>query len=270
MTAGSAALLEARNLSRSFGGGRRWLGAVRPATKAVDDVSLTVEAGETLGVVGESGSGKSTLARMLTGLLVPDTGTIQLAGKPVAGPGRAERTTFHRTVQLVFQDPQSSLNPRKTVHAIIEAPLRALMDLGAGARRDRARELAGLVGLGPEFLERYPHELSGGQCQRVGIARAISVEPALLVLDEPVSALDVSIQAQVLRLLRDLQDRLGLAFVFISHDLAVIEAMSDRVMVMQRGKVVEYGAREDLFAAPEHAYTRALLDAVPGRKPRTA
>ncbi|WGF86457.1 ATP-binding cassette domain-containing protein [Marinivivus vitaminiproducens] len=270
MTAGADALLEAEGLVRSFGGGRTWWGAARPVTRAVDDVALSVAAGETLGVVGESGSGKSTLARMLTGLLVPDAGTIRLAGKPVAGPGRADRATFHRTVQLVFQDPQSSLNPRKTVQAIIEAPLQALMALGGSARRERAGELAGLVGLGPEFLQRYPHELSGGQCQRVGIARAIGVEPKLLVLDEPVSALDVSIQAQVLRLLRDLQQRLGLAYVFISHDLAVIEAMSDRVMVMQQGKVVESGTRDALFASPRHAYTKALLDAVPGQKARAA
>ena len=233
----SEVILEARHLVRTFGGGRTWYGARKPLTRAVDDVSVKVERGRTLGVVGESGCGKSTLARMLTGLLAPDTGEIALEGRPVHGLKGRERRAFHRTVQLVFQDPLSSLNPRKTVRQILAGPLQALLDLGRSERAARVEELMRLVSLRPEFIDRYPHEFSGGQCQRIGIARALAVEPRLLVLDEPVSALDVSVQAQVLRLLKDLQQRLGLTYVFISHDLAVVEALCDRVMVMYRGRV---------------------------------
>jgi peptide/nickel transport system ATP-binding protein len=268
----SETILEACELVRTFGGGRTWYGARRPVTRAVDRVSLTVERGTTLGVVGESGCGKSTLARMLTGLLAPTAGDIRLEDRPVRGLRGRERLAFHRTVQLVFQDPLSSLNPRRTVRQILDGPLRALLGLGRSERADRVLELMQLVSLRPEFIDRYPHEFSGGQCQRIGIARALAVEPPLLVLDEPVSALDVSVQAQVLKLLRDLQRRLGLTYVFISHDLAVIEALCDRVMVMQRGRVVEEAARAKLFARPRHAYTKQLLAAVPvpGRHRRAA
>jgi ABC-type oligopeptide transport system ATPase subunit len=259
----SEIILEGGDLVRIFDGGRTWYGARKPTTRAVDGVSITVEEGRTLGVVGESGCGKSTLARMLTGLLAPTAGEILLEGRPVRSLSGKDRRAFHRTVQLVFQDPLSSLNPRRTLRQILEGPLQALLGLGRRERTDRVEQLMQLVSLRPEFIDRYPHEFSGGQCQRIGIARALAAEPRLLVLDEPVSALDVSVQAQVLKLLRDLQRRLGLTYVFISHDLAVVEALSDRVMVMYRGKVVEEAAREALFARPQHAYTRQLLAAVP-------
>jgi ABC-type oligopeptide transport system ATPase subunit len=256
-------ILGGRDLVRTFGGGRRWYGAKKPTTRAVDGVSLSIERGTTVGVVGESGCGKSTLARMLTGLLAPTAGEIRLEGRPVHGLKGAERLAFHRTVQLVFQDPLSSLNPRRTVRQILQGPLQALLGLGRKERAARVEELMQLVSLRPEFIDRYPHEFSGGQCQRIGIARALAALPRLLVLDEPVSALDVSVQAQVLKLLRDLQHRLGLTYVFISHDLAVVEALCDRVMVMHRGQVVEEAERAELFARPQHPYTRQLLSAVP-------
>jgi len=257
------AILEARHLVRVFGGGRTWYGARKPALRAVDDVSLAIERGRTLGVVGESGCGKSTLARMLVGLLPPSSGEIRLEGKPVHGLRGEARQTFHRTVQMVFQDPLSSLNPRKTVRQILEGPLEALLGMSRADRRRRVEELMRLVSLRPEFIDRYPHEFSGGQCQRIGIARALAVEPPLLVLDEPVSALDVSVQAQVLKLLRDLQARLGLTYLFISHDLAVVEALCDRVMVMNKGRVVEAADRRTLFKTPKDPYTKELLAAVP-------
>jgi len=257
------AILEAEHLVRRFGGGRRWTGARRPEVVAVDDVSLAVRPGTTLGIVGESGSGKSTVARMLTGLLPPTSGRILVEGRALGGGTAAERRRFHRTVQLVFQDPASALNPRKTVRRILSGPLEALTDLDRDGRRRRVDELMDLVGLRPEFAERYPHEFSGGQAQRIAIARALAVEPPLVVLDEAVSALDVSIQAQVLALLKDLQGRLGLAYVFIGHDLAVVEAMADEVLVMQRGRVVERGGHADIFRHPQHPYTRELLAAVP-------
>jgi ABC-type oligopeptide transport system ATPase subunit len=256
-------LLEGRDLHRHFGGGRRWFGGKKPVNRAVDGVSVAVERGRTLGVVGESGCGKSTLARMLVGLLEPTSGSITLEGKPVLGLKGEDKLDFHRKVQMVFQDPLSSLNPRKTVRQILEGPLQALLDMSKGERADRVEELMRIVSLRPEFVDRYPHEFSGGQCQRIGIARALAPNARLVVLDEPVSALDVSVQAQVLNLLRDLQQGLGLTYVFISHDLAVVEALSDRVMVMYFGKVVEDAERKALFARPQHDYTKVLLAAVP-------
>ncbi len=256
-------LVAADALVRLFGGGRTWLGRRVPVVRAVDGVSFWVRHGETLGVVGESGSGKSTLARMLVGLLAPSAGHLSVAGRPVRGLAGVEAVRFHRAVQMVFQDPVSSLNPRKTVRQILEGPVQVLLGAGRAERRDRVARILDLVGLRPEFLERYPHEFSGGQAQRIGLARALVVEPELLVLDEPVSALDVSIQAQVLTLLRDLQTRLGLTYVFISHDLAVIEALCDRVLVMRDGRVVETGPCRTVFRAPQHAYTRSLMAAVP-------
>ncbi|MEQ8966409.1 MAG: ATP-binding cassette domain-containing protein [Azospirillaceae bacterium] len=260
---GGDVILEGRDLARHFGGGRQFLGGRSPVVKAVDGVSLSVERGRTLGIVGESGCGKSTLGRMLVGLLEPTSGTIRLDGKPVRGLAGAEKLAFHRKVQLVFQDPLSSLNPRKTVRQILEGPLEVLTTKTRQARRERVEELMELVALRPEFVDRYPHEFSGGQCQRIGIARALACEPSLIVLDEPVSALDVSVQAQVLKLLKDLQRRLGLTYVFISHDLAVVENLCDDVMVMYFGKVVEYAPRRDVFRAPRHDYTKLLLGSVP-------
>jgi ABC-type glutathione transport system ATPase component len=256
-------IIEALDLVRVFGGGRTWYGAKKPELRAVDGVSLSVMPGTTLGIVGESGCGKSTLARMLTGLIAPTSGTIRLDGRPIARLKGAARQRFHQTVQLVFQDPISSLNPRKTVRQILEGPLEALTDLDRWARRERVAALMDEVGLRPEFTDRYPHEFSGGQAQRIGIARALAVEPRLLVLDEPVSALDVSVQAQVLKLFRDLQQRRGLTYLFISHDLAVVEALASEVMVMLEGKVAEAGPRDQVFRTPRHDYTRTLLAAVP-------
>jgi ABC-type oligopeptide transport system ATPase subunit len=262
----SEAVLETRDVTRIFGGGRPLFGRRRPLVRAVDGVTLAVPRGKTLGVVGESGCGKSTLARMMVGLLAPTAGDIALDGRSVSEMARRDRKTLHRKVQMVFQDPLGSLNPRKTVRRILEAPLIALHGMGASARRYRVAELMSLVSLRAEFAERYPHEFSGGQSQRIGIARALAASPELIVLDEPVSALDVSVQAQVLKLLADLQARLKLTFVFISHDLAVVEAISDEVAVMYLGKVVERGPRERIFAEPQHDYTRLLLASSPGAR----
>jgi peptide/nickel transport system ATP-binding protein len=268
MSAVDQVVLEGRDLSRHFGGGRTWYGRRKPQVRAVDGVTVRAESGRTLGIVGESGCGKSTLARMLVGLLEPTSGTITLDGQPVAGLKGDAARACHKKVQMVFQDPLSSLNPRKTVRQILEGPLEALTSKGRGERRDRVEELMRIVSLRPEFADRYPHEFSGGQCQRIGIARALAPDPEVVLLDEPVSALDVSVQAQVLNLLRELRTRFGLTLVFISHDLAVIEALADRVMVMYQGQVVEQAPRAELFQRPQHDYTKRLLAAVPvpGRK----
>lgn len=248
---------------------RRLLQPTPPALHAVQDVSLTLERGQALGVVGESGCGKSTLAKAIIGLVERSGGSIRLDGRETSGIDRLE---FARSLQFVFQDPYSSLNPRRTVRETLDAPLRHLLGLDASARAQRISELLDLVGLRPEFASRYPHEFSGGQRQRVGIARALATDARLLILDEPVSALDVSVQAQVLNLLRSLQVDLGLTYLFIAHDLAVVENLCEDVVVMYRGRIVERSAADRLFAAPLHPYTRTLLDAVPemrvGRRTR--
>jgi oligopeptide transport system ATP-binding protein len=229
-----------------------------PPLRAVDDVSFTIAAGETLGLVGESGSGKTTVARLVLRLTSADTGTVRFAGEPLLElRGRALRR-LRRRLQIVFQDPYSSLDPRMSVRSIVAEPLRIAR---AGDARSRVDEVLDLVGLGSEHAVRYPHELSGGQRQRVAIARALTLEPELLVLDEPVSALDSSIQAQVLNLLSDLQARLGLTYLFIGHDLAVVRHMADRIAVMDGGRLVETAPTEQLFAAPRHPTTQALLAA---------
>jgi len=256
-------ILVADALEKNFGGGCDWFGRRCAVLKAVNRVSLTVPRAGTLGIVGESGSGKTTLARMLVGLLRPNAGTIKLDGRPLPPSSGRSRSRLFRQVQMVFQDPVGALNPRKTLRQSLDGPLSALLGYGPSRRRERRAELMALVGLRPDFIDRYPHEFSGGQAQRIGIARALAAEPKLLVLDEPVSALDVSIQAQILKLLRELQRRLGLSYVFISHDLAVIEALSDQVIVMQRGQVVEAGPCRQVFRTPTQEYTRALMDAVP-------
>ena len=264
----NAPLLQADGLSVAFPvrGGllQREVGRLR----AVERVSVAVGAGEVLGIVGESGCGKTTLGRALVGLVEPDAGTLRIEGRDVATLSSDERRRLARDVQMVFQDPFASLNPRKRVRQILALPFEA-HGLPAGAEREaRIRELVELVGLAPEHLERWPHELSGGQRQRVGIARALALEPRVVVLDEPLSALDTAIQSQVLNLLVDLQDRLGLGYVFISHDLSVVEYLSDSVAVMYLGRIVESAPAAALFASPRHPYTQALLAAVPDPVPR--
>ncbi|MBV8954649.1 MAG: dipeptide ABC transporter ATP-binding protein [Solirubrobacterales bacterium] len=258
-------LIEVRNLKKHFPITRgivfqRQIGSV----KAVDDISFDVQRGETLGLVGETGCGKSTTARLLVRLLDPTAGEILFEGENIAGRKGDSLKALHREMQMIFQDPYSSLNPRKTVGSIIAEPF-AIHGLlgGEGERKARVQELMDRVGLNPEHYNRYPHEFSGGQRQRIGVARAVALEPKLLVADEPVSALDVSIQAQVLNLLRDLQREMGLTLIFIAHDLSVVRHMCDRVAVMYLGKVVELAPSDSLYGFPRHPYTGALLSSVP-------
>jgi peptide/nickel transport system ATP-binding protein len=263
-----AALLSIDGAERVFGGGKTLFGGKLPAVHAVQDVTLDVGRGETLGVVGESGCGKSTLARMIVGLDRPTGGRITFDGEDLAEQAKSDPRALARRIQYVFQDPVSSLNPRKTVRAILEAPLIHLLGLDRAARATRLAELMEAVNLAPEFLDRYPHEFSGGQAQRIGIARALAADPDLIVLDEPVSALDVSVQAQVLNILADLKARFGLTYVFISHDLSVVESVSNRVAVMYFGHVAEIGPAAEVFARPMHPYTHLLLNsaAAPGKR----
>ncbi len=242
----------------------------RGVIRAVDDVSFQIKEGETLGLVGESGCGKSTTARAIIGLVKPTTGTINLEGRTISGLSDAAMLPLRREVQMVFQDPFASLNPRMTVGGIISEPL-VVHNLARG--RDRKLEvirLMELVGLNPRFLNRYPHEFSGGQRQRIGIARALAVQPKLILCDEPVSALDVSIQAQIINLLMDLQQRLGLAYLFIAHDLSVVRHIATRVGVMYLGRLVELAEASELYRNPIHPYTEALLSAVPVPDPVVA
>jgi oligopeptide/dipeptide ABC transporter ATP-binding protein len=234
---------------------------------AVDDVSFTLAEGETLGIVGESGCGKTTLARTLIRLLEPTDGKVRFRGEDITHAGRGALKSLRTEMQMVFQDPQASLNPRKRVGQIIGAPLR-LHGVPREKVEPRVRELLGRVGLNPEHINRFPHEFSGGQRQRIGVARALALDPTLILLDEPVSALDVSIQAQVINLLDDLQDELHLSYVFVAHDLSVVRHVSDRIAVMYLGKIVELSPAEELYAKPIHPYTVALLAAVPIPDPR--
>ena len=264
----TAPLLEAEGLVKNFVVRKSLLGRPLSTVKAVDGLSFSVAAGETLALVGESGSGKSTVGRLVLRLIEPTSGTVRFAGRDIFALGRGELNELRRHAQLVFQDPYASLNPRMTVGQMLAEPLALHAIVPPARRRERVAELLTLVGLEPRFALRYPHEFSGGQRQRIAIARALAPEPKLIVCDEPVSALDVSIRSQVLNLLRDLQRRLGLAYIFISHDLAVVKHIADRVAVMYLGRIVETAPAAKLFAAPRHPYTRALLSAIPVPRPR--
>ncbi|MBP2702389.1 ABC transporter ATP-binding protein [Microbispora sp. RL4-1S] len=264
----TAPLLELQGLTKHFpvrGGGvlRHRIGSVR----AVDGIDLTVGAGEAVGLVGESGCGKSTTGRLAARLLEPTSGRILYRGRDIAHSSRRDLRPIRPEIQMVFQDPYSSLNPRQTVGAIVRAPMDVNGIDPPGGRGARVRELLELVGLNPEHRDRYPHEFSGGQRQRVGIARALACAPKLIIADEPVSALDVSVQAQVMNLLNDLRRELGIAFLFIAHDLAVVRHFSQRVAVMYLGRIVEIGDRRSIYERPRHPYTRALLSAVPDPDP---
>jgi oligopeptide transport system ATP-binding protein len=244
---------------------RRQIGAVQ----AVDGVDLAIRRGETLGVVGESGCGKSTLARLMVGLEPPTAGTVQVAGRDLAGARGKTLKSIRRDIQMIFQDPYTSLDPRMTVGDIIAEPLEIHKDaLPKMDLRARVRELMELVGLSPEHIDRYAHQFSGGQRQRIGIARGLALNPKVLICDEPVSALDVSVQAQVINLLQDLQRELGLALIFIAHDLSVVRHISHRVQVMYLGRVVELGDEDGVYVHATHPYTQALLSAVPVPDPR--
>jgi peptide/nickel transport system ATP-binding protein/oligopeptide transport system ATP-binding protein len=256
-------LLEVRDLVKEFPARHDATGKIgRHVVHAVSGVSFEVDTGETLGVVGESGCGKSTTGRCVLRLIEPTSGHIHFEGNDLLAMDRRELRAVRRRMQIVFQDPQASLHPRLTVRRLLAEPLQ-IHGMTGTAVTTRIDELLGLVHLRPEHLDRYPHEFSGGQRQRIGIARALALEPALLVLDEPVSALDVSIQAEMIRLLADLRARLGLSYIFIAHDLAVIRQLADRVAVMYLGKIVETGTSEQIYQTPEHPYTQALMSAAP-------
>ena len=271
MSSEESVILEARGLTRRYPAGRQgWSAERRGSVRAVEGVSLRIRERETLALVGESGCGKSTTARLLLGLEPPSAGEVRYRGRDLTALSAAEMRGFRRSVQLVFQDPFASLNPRLTVGSMLVEVL-AVHELVTRAKRpERVAELLKLVGLDADAASRYPHEFSGGQRQRIGVARALAVEPELIVADEPVSALDVSIQAQVLNLLADLQARLGLSYLFIAHDLAVVRQVADRVAVMYGGRIVELAPAEELFARPLHPYTKALLAAVPSPRPPEA
>ena len=270
----SPPLLVTDALSKRYRLPRQALFAAPPAVQALDGVSFSLHAGRSLGVVGESGSGKSTLARLVMALEVPDAGTVHFDGLDLHRLAPAALRQARAGLQMVFQDPYSSLDPRRTVLQTVSEPLALLRGVahvaGAAQRRERAREALDAVGLGADDLYKYPHEFSGGQRQRIAIARALITRPRLIVADEPVSALDVSVQSQVLNLMQDLQERHGLSYLFISHDLAVVDRVCDEVIVLQHGRIVEQGPPHSLFTRPQHPYPQRLLAALPGASRRGA
>jgi len=264
-------LLEGKDLIKYFPHGSKGIfGKPDGFVQAVDGVNIILRKGQTLGIVGESGCGKSTLARVLTRLIDPTSGSIFLEGQDITKVNGKELQVLRRDIQMIFQDPYSSLNPRHSVGEIIATPMRIQKILPKGSEKLRVQELMELVGLNPEHYNRYPHEFSGGQRQRIGIARALALNPKVIVADEPVSALDVSIQAQILNLLEQLQHDLGLSYVFIAHDLSVVRHIADEVAVMYLGKVVELAGPDALYSAPSHPYSKALLSAVPSATPRSS
>ena len=256
-------ILEVRNLSKEFSVNREGIFGKRTHFKAVDDVSFDIAPGESLGLVGESGCGKTTTCRLITKLIEPTSGTIRFQGEEITRMTVKDMRSIRRDIQMIFQDPFSSLNPRHTVGTIIKNAMKINQVNAPQGLEARVKELLEIVGLNPEHINRYPHEFSGGQRQRIGIARAISVNPKLIIADEPVSALDVSIQAQIINLLKDLQQEFNLAFLFVAHDLAVVRHFTQRVAVMYLGNMVEIADRENLYSNPRHPYTKALLSAIP-------
>jgi oligopeptide/dipeptide ABC transporter ATP-binding protein len=261
-------LVEVQGLTKNFVVRRSLIGRPLSTVKAVDGVSFSLAAGETLALVGESGSGKSTVGRLVLRLIEPTAGEVRFEGRDILALRPGALNELRRHAQLVFQDPYASLNPRMTVAQMLTEPLALHAVVPPARRAERVAEILGLVGLEPRFAARYPHEFSGGQRQRIAVARALATQPKLIVCDEPVSALDVSIRSQVLNLLRDLQRRLGLAYIFISHDLAVVKHIADRVAVMYLGRIVETAPADQLFREPRHPYSRALLSAIPVPRPR--
>ncbi|NDW04975.1 ABC transporter ATP-binding protein [Jiella pacifica] len=258
-----APLVSVRDLTKHYGGGRGFLGASKFAVKAIDGISFDIAPGETLGLVGESGSGKSTTGRVVLQLESPTGGDVLFRGQSLVGLSPRQLKPFRREMQVVFQDPYAALNPRMTVGDFVAEPL-IVHKLAKGSERaDRTAELFRRVGLDPAFMKRYPHEFSGGQRQRVNIARAVAMEPSFIVADEPITALDVSIQAQIVNLFQDLQESLGIAYLFVAHDLSMVRYLCHRVAVMLRGRIVEMAPTEAIFTDARHPYTRALLSAIP-------
>ena len=260
-------ILKVEGLTKHFPGNKNGLFGKRDVVQAVDGVSFEIAAGEAVGLVGESGCGKSTTGRLITRLLEPTAGKIEFEGQDITHLSNAQMRPIRSDLQMIFQDPYASLNPRHTVGTIVGTPFKIAGKEPSGGTKKRVQELLEIVGLNPEHYNRYPHEFSGGQRQRIGIARALALRPKLIVADEPVSALDVSIQAQVINLMKDLQKEFGLAFVFIAHDLAVVRHFAQRVAVMYLGNLVEIADRDTLYTNPKHPYTKALLSAVPEADP---